>query len=96
MKRNEVKELVDDMKRSFVIEPSSGPKSSPVVLVKKKDGSKQFCVDYRKLNYVTKKDSYPLPKIDDTLDTLAGTMWFAPVDLQRGYWQVEIADKNKE
>ena len=75
-KRNEVKELVDEMKKSGVIEPSSGPWSSPVVLVKKKDGSTRFCVDYRKLNDVTKKDSYPLPRIDDTLDTLAGTKWF--------------------
>ena len=80
------------MKSSGVIEPSSSPWSSPVVLVKKKDGSTSFCVDYRKLNDVTKKDSYPLPKIDDTL---ARTKWFSMLDLQSGYWQVEIADKEK-
>ena len=59
------------MKRSGVIEPSSGPWSSPVILVKKKDSRTRFCVDYRKLYDVTKKDSYPLQRIDDTLDTLA-------------------------
>lgn len=95
-KRKEVKELVSEMERSGIIEPSSSPWSSPVVLVKKKDGSTRFCVDYRKLNDVTKKDSYPLPRIDDTLDTLAGTKWFSTLDLQSGYWQVEIADKDKE
>lgn len=95
-KRDEVKRLVNEMERDGVIEPSSSPWSSPVVLVKKKDGSTRFCVDYRKLNDVTKKDSYPLPRIDDTLDTLAGTKWFSTLDLQSGYWQVEIAEKDKE
>ena len=62
-----------EMKRGSVTEPSSGPKSSPVVLVKKKDGSTRFCVDYRKLKGVTKRDGYPLSRVDDTLYTLAGT-----------------------
>ena len=83
------------MKSRGVIETSSGPWSSPVVLVKKKDGSTRFCVYYRKLKDVAKKDSYPLPKTEDTLDTLAGTKWLSTLDLQSGYWQVEIADKEK-
>ena len=95
-KRDEVQKLISEMEKSGVIEPSSSPWCSPVVLVKKKDGSTRFCVDYRKLNDVTKKDSYPLPRIDDTLDTLAGTSWFSTLDLQSGYWQVEIAEKDKE
>jgi hypothetical protein len=72
-KRDEVNHLIDEMRRNGVVEASSSPWSSPVVLVKKKDGITTFCVDYRKLNDVTKKDSYPLPRIDDTLDTLAGS-----------------------
>ena len=81
------------MQNQGVIEPSSSPWISPVVLVKKKDGTTRFCVDYRKLNEVTKKDSYPLPRIDDIMDTLSGSSWFSTLDLKSGYWQVEI-DKN--
>ncbi|GFT18374.1 retrovirus-related Pol polyprotein from transposon 412 [Trichonephila clavipes] len=71
-KQKEVLKLIKDMKDNDVFEPSSSPWASPIVLVKKKDGSTRFCVDYRRLNDVTKKDSYPLPRIDDTLDTLSG------------------------
>lgn len=68
--RKEVKIQVDEMIQSGVIEPSNSPWSSPVVLVKKKDGSIRFCIDYRKLNDVTVKDVYPLPWIDDVLERL--------------------------
>ncbi|GBM65989.1 Transposon Ty3-G Gag-Pol polyprotein [Araneus ventricosus] len=79
-----------------IIEESSGPWASPIVLVKKKDGSTRFCVDYRKLNEITIKDSYPLPRIDDTLDALNGSQWFSTLDLKSGYWQVEIQPEDKE
>ena len=73
----EVRRLIDDMLKKDIIQHSSSPWLSPIVLVKKKDGSARFCVDYRKLNAVTKKDAYPLPRVDDTLDTLAGSKFFS-------------------
>ena len=79
-----------------VVEPSDSPWASPVVMVKKKDGSWRFCVDYRKLNDNTRKDSYPLPNIDDTFDSLAGSRYFCALDLASGYWQVKMADADKE
>ena len=90
LRRQEAKKLLDDMLDRAVIQPSCSPWASPVVLVPKKDGSLRFCIDYRKVNSVTRKDAYPLPRVDDTLDTLAGSKWFSTLDLLSGYWQVEV------
>ncbi|GBO45434.1 Retrovirus-related Pol polyprotein from transposon 297 [Araneus ventricosus] len=95
-KKEEAKRLVKEMVDNRTIEESSGPWASPIVLVQKKDGSTRFCVDYRKLNEITIKDSYPLPRIDDTLDALNGSECFSTLDLQSGYWQVEIQPEDKE
>ena len=80
-----LKEVIDTemtkMLEHGVVKPSSSPWSSSVVLVKKKDGSWRFCVDYRKLNAVTHRDAYPLPRIDATLDSLAGSTYFSTLDL---------------
>ncbi|GFU60160.1 retrovirus-related Pol polyprotein from transposon 412 [Trichonephila clavipes] len=95
-KQEEVGTLLREMQENDIIEPSSSPWASPIILVRKKDGSTRFCVDYRKLNDVTKKDSYPLPRIDDTLDTLSGHKWFSTLDLKSGYWQVEIHPEDRE
>ena len=95
-KQQETSALVNKMLQDGIIEESNSPWSSPVVLVTKKDGSTRFCVDYRKLNDVTKKDSYPLPRIDDTISTLAGSAWFSTLDLKNGYWQVGIHPNDKE
>lgn len=92
-RRTIIQEEVDKMLKQEVIESSASPWASPVVLVKKKDGSYRFCIDYRKLNDVTIKDSYPLPRIDDTLDALQGnssTRYFSTLDLASGYWQVAM------
>ena len=67
-----------------------------VVLVRKKDGSLRFCVDYHKVNTITRKDAYPLPRVDDALDTLACCKWFTTLDLLSGYWQVEVDEKDRE
>ena len=86
--RAEVEKQVNDMLSQGVIQPSTSPWSSPIVLVKKKDGSYRFCIDYRKLNSVTNIDAHPLPRVDDLLEALNGNTIFSTLDLRSGYWQV--------
>lgn len=95
-RRDEARRLLAEMLKKDVIQKSSSPWASPIVLVGKKDGSIRFCVDYRKVNGVTRKDAYPLPRVDDTLDTLSGSKWFSTLDLISGYWQVEVEEKDRE
>jgi len=78
-----------------IICPSQSPWASPIVLVAKNDGSTRFCVDYRKLSTIARKDAYPLPRVDDSLDTLTGSRWFSTLDLKNGYWQVEMAPEHQ-
>ena len=89
--RAEAEAEIQKILKRGVIEQSS----SPTVMVKKKDGSTCFCVEYTSLNDVTSKDSYPLPRIDDFLDVLAGSEWFSTLDLKSGYWQMEMEGKDK-
>ena len=78
-----------------VIQQSTSPWASPVVLVHKKDGSLQFCIDLRKLNNQTVKDVQSLPRIEDSLDCLDVTTIFTSLDLQSGYWQVELTETSR-
>ena len=87
---------VQHMLENDIIRPSASPWSSPVVMVRKKDGSWRFCIDYRKLNAVTHRDAYPLPRIDATLDSLAGCRYFTTLDLASGYRQVAVEESDKE
>ena len=87
---------VKEMLRDGVIRPSISPWASPVVMVKKKDGSMRFCVDFRQMNDATIKDAHPLPRIDDTLESLYGAQYFTTLDLKSGYWQVPITEEDKE
>ena len=89
IKQEEV--YVEEMLSGGQIEPSDSPWLAPVVLVTKKEGGTRFCVDYCRLNLVTVKDAYPLPRIDDTLDMLVGKRWFSTLDLASGYWQVSLS-----
>ena len=94
-RRDKVKQLVQEMLDQGAIQHSDSPWSSPVVLAKKKDGSARFCIDYGKVNEVTRKDAYPLPRVDDTLDMLGGLKYFTTLDLASGYWQVEVAEEDQ-
>src|SRR3954471_19661356 len=78
------------MEEAGIIQHSYSPWASPVVIVGKKGGEKRLCVDYRKVNTVTKIDAYSLPRIDDLLDSLGGANWFTTLDLASGYWQVAM------
>ena len=92
----EIDRQVSTMLEQDIIEYSCSPWSSNVVIVKKKDGSLRFCVDYRRLNDVTTKDSYPLPRISDCLDALATGRYFSAFDLRSGYFQVLMDEADKE
>ena len=94
--KQEIDRQVNNMLERGIIQESISAWSSPVVLVKKKDGSMRFCVDYRKLNKVTKKDSFPLPLIADTLDSLSGTSVYSTLDMKAGYWQIELDPSARE
>jgi transposase InsO family protein len=94
--RDESRQEVSKMLKAGIVQPSNSPWASPVVLVRKKDGTIRFCIDYRKLNDVTKKDSYPLPRIDESLDSLGKARYFTTLDLASGYWQIGLTDEAKE
>ena len=91
-----VKKLLTDMKEADVIQESQSPWAAPMVLVKKKDGTIRFCVDYRKLNDITHKDAYPLPRIEESLTALGSAAYFSTLDLTSGYWQVPMAVEDRE
>ncbi|KAL5004549.1 hypothetical protein ScPMuIL_018005, partial [Solemya velum] len=98
-KREEVDKQVESMLEQGIVSPSLSPWASPIVLVEKKHDthkSYRFCVDYRKLNKVTKVDAYPLPRIDDTIDVLSGSQYFSTLDLASGFWQMGLSETAKE
>ena len=89
-KKQIVQEEIEKMLQRRVIESCDGPWASPIVFVSKKDGSARLCVDYRRLNDVTKKGAYPLPRIQDNLDALWGSTYFSTLDLLSGFRQVAM------
>ena len=94
--REETRTQVTGMLDQGAIKPSPSPWASPIVLVKKKDGKYRFCIDYRKLNNVTKKDAHLLTRVDDLLDALQGSQIFSTLDLRSGYGQISVAPEHRE
>lgn len=90
-----MEEYVQEMLKDGVISPSESPYRSPVVMVDKKDGKKRFCINYCKLNEVTIKNRYPLPRVDDLLDHTSGSKFFCVLDMSSAYWQVPLAPEDK-
>lgn len=88
-----IQQECEAMLQEGIIEPSTSPWLSPVVLVRKKDGGIRFCIDFRNLNKITRADTYPMPRLDETIDRLAGTHWFTALDAKSAYWTIEV-DKN--
>ena len=83
------------MEEVGTIKKSNSPWAGSIVLVKKKDENLRFCINLRKLNARTVKDAYSLPRIEETLDYLAGSKWFSALDLKSGHWQVELDEESK-
>ncbi|KAL1276908.1 hypothetical protein QQF64_023581 [Cirrhinus molitorella] len=92
----EIRGLLQGMLEGGIIRESFSPWATPIVLVQKKSGAWRFCVDYRKLNSVTKKDAFPLPRIEDSLTSLTRAEWYSTLDLAGGYWQVRLDEKDRE
>lgn len=94
--QEEIDKQVKDLLNRGLISPSNSPWSSQVTLALKKNGQYRLCVDLRRVNALTKKDSYPLPRIDQSIDALEGASWFCTLDLASGYWQVEMSEGARE
>jgi len=87
---------IDSMLSQGIVESAASPWASNIVLVRKKDGSLRCCIDYRQLNSVTRKDAYPLPRIDTCLDAMSSAVWFSTFDLRQSYHQVIVDPKDRD
>ena len=92
----EVWEHIQEMLDGGTIRPSQSPWCNVVVLVCKKDGGLQFCIDFHRLNSQTKKDAYPLPRMQETMESMVGAQFFSTMDLKLGFWQVKMAKDSQQ
>ena len=95
-KKMQVNKEVEFMLENGIIESSDSSWSSPIVLVPTPDGTQRFCIDYRRVNAVTKTDSFPLPRIEDCIDQVGNAAYVSKLDLMKGYWQVLLSEESKE
>ena len=93
--RDESERQIADMLDKGIIREPTSPWSSPIILVKKKDGEMRFCIDYRKLNSVTIGQAHPLPRVDDILDSLGDAQYFSTLDLKSAYWQISVDENDR-
>ncbi len=94
--RSQIAEEVETQRKMGIIEPSSSPYSSTVLLVPKSDGSVRFCINYRPLNAITKRDGYLMPRVDDSLAALKGSNYFSSLDLSSAFWQIPMDEASKD
>ena len=94
--RQEVAHQLHQMQKNGVIQPSNSPWASPIVLVRKKDGTLRLCVDYRNLNSETKPEKFPIPRIDDNHDQLGESKYFSALDMASGYRQIKVSEESQE
>ena len=93
---DEVHQHIQEMLDGGAIRPSQSPWCNAVVLVRKKDGSLRFCIDFCRLNAWTKKDTYPLPRMQETMESMVGTRHFSCMDLKSGFWQVQMDEESRQ
>ena len=92
----EVQEHLQEMLEGGAIHPSQSPWCNAIVLVRKKDGGLRFCIDFRRLNRLTKKDTFPLPRMQETIESMVGAQLFSMMDLKSGFWQVKMAKESQQ
>ena len=92
----EVRQNIQDMLDGGAIHPSQSPWCNTVVLVRKKDGTLRFCIDFQRLNARTKKDAYPLPRMQETMECMVGARLFSSMDLKSGFWQVRMSEESQQ